>query len=117
MRIPCKALVLSGAVALGASGASAASIFAAEAYYTFGANVSSNTERLLADKAPVIGFPDLPTISFLLFDPSELPADPLGPQRLRAILKLQHDPASIPGTSPSWSMRGSQALKVSVPWR
>jgi len=59
------------AIAISASvcgtSAGSATIPAKAAYYTFGPNVSANTERLLADKAPAIGFPDLPKISFLLF--------------------------------------------------
>ncbi|MEM7225834.1 MAG: DNRLRE domain-containing protein [Pseudomonadota bacterium] len=67
-------------------------VTASDAYYTFGPNVSANSGlRLLADKAADIGFPDLQSISFLMFDQSDLPSTPLGPSGLTAELVLQHD--------------------------
>jgi len=84
--------------ALTASGAaSAGTLPAIDSYYVF-RGVSANTERLLADKAPVIGFPDIPSISFLLFDELALPAKPLRPRGLRARLTLTHDPDTLAGT-------------------
>ena len=98
MRHTLTVVALCGAMAIGAASASASSISATEAYYTFGENVSSNTTRLLSDKATVIGFPGLETISFLLFDPADLPSTPLAPRNLRATLKLEHDPDALADT-------------------
>lgn len=74
-----------------------ATIAAVEGYYVF-RGVSPNTTRLLADKAPAIGFPDIPSISFLRFDAGDLPGAPLGPRGLRATLILDHDPDALRGT-------------------
>lgn len=63
-----KSLLFAAATAFFATTASGAVIEATESYYTFGSGVSSNQERLLADKAQEIGFPGLETISFILFD-------------------------------------------------
>ena len=71
------------------------------AYYTFAGNVSSNSNlRLLGDKAPVLGFEGLETISFLQFDPTALP-DTLLDQSFSATLTLQHDPSLAPTLIPA----------------
>ncbi|MEM1129637.1 MAG: hypothetical protein AAGH83_03845 [Pseudomonadota bacterium] len=90
--------------------AEAATFKAVEAYYTFGSGVSSNQTRLLADKASVIGFPGLDTVSFLRFAPGDLPSETLGDKRMRALLVLEHDPDELAGTL----IPASDARPVSV---
>lgn len=67
-------------------------------YYTFGPNVSSGSgTRLLSDKATVIGFPGLETISFLQFDLTGLPLVDIQSELLKADLVLEYD-SDLAGT-------------------
>ncbi|MEM6745763.1 MAG: hypothetical protein AAF676_18810, partial [Pseudomonadota bacterium] len=92
--------LMSFALAAGAAGQAfaLAVLPAQEAYYTFGAGVSANTERLLSDKATVIGFPGLDTVSFMLFDPAQIAADVPESGGFQAFLVLEHDPDELAGT-------------------
>ncbi|MEM9212789.1 MAG: SGNH/GDSL hydrolase family protein [Cyanobacteria bacterium P01_F01_bin.150] len=63
---------------------------ATDAYYTFSGSISSNSTRLLGDKATAIGLEGLDTISFLQFDPMALP-ETLLDQAFSATLTLEHD--------------------------
>ena len=81
-------------------------IEADDAYYTFGANVSANSDiRLLGDKAADIGFPDFQSISFLKFDQSDLPTTPFVPGGPSAFLVLQQDNSLAPTLIPSSTRR------------
>lgn len=101
-----RAVFLSILVSLfSAAGALAAPIQAIDSYYTFGANVSSNSgTRLLADKAADIGFPFLQSISFLQFDAGDLPSATLAANEI-AVLSLQHDPSLAPTLIPASNAR------------
>ncbi|MEL6232612.1 MAG: PEP-CTERM sorting domain-containing protein [Cyanobacteria bacterium J06636_28] len=71
---------------------------ASAGYYTFGENVSANSDtRLLSDKATVIGFAGLETISFLQFDFTGLPLTEIATDLLQAELVLEHD-SDLAGT-------------------
>jgi hypothetical protein len=72
------------------------SIAASDAYYAFRGSVSSNTTRLLGDKATVIGLPGQDTVSFLKFNLAGLNINSNEPYK--AILTLQHDPARLGAT-------------------
>lgn len=89
-----KTLFLSAIVAISSTAASAAVLDATESYYTFGANVSSNQERLLADKAQEIGFAGLETISFILFDIASFTPPP---EPYEVTLELEQD-SGLAGT-------------------
>lgn len=81
-------------IGIPAASAAVFNVPAVDAYYTFGANVSSNSDtRLLSDKATVIGFAGLETISFLQFDFSSLPVDAFAAGIRQASLELEHDSA------------------------
>lgn len=65
-------------------------VTASEGYYTFGGNVSSNSDvRLLSDKATAIGFPGLDTNSFLNFE--GIPTSTKRSDILSMTLELEHD--------------------------
>ncbi|MEM8822943.1 MAG: DNRLRE domain-containing protein [Pseudomonadota bacterium] len=89
-----KSVLLAAAIAVTSTASHAATFDAVESYYTFGSGVSSNQERLLADKAQEIGFPGLETISFILFDISTFSA-PATPYRVS--LQLEQD-SGLAGT-------------------
>ena len=85
---------------------------ASDAYYTFGPNVSANSDlRLLVDKAADIGFPDLQSISFLKFD--SFPTLPEG-ENFRAILKLQQETDLLEIGEPLIPATDDRPLSVSV---
>ncbi|MEM7006903.1 MAG: DNRLRE domain-containing protein [Pseudomonadota bacterium] len=89
-----KTIFLSAVIALASTASGAATFDATDSYYTFGFGVSSNQERLLADKAQEIGFAGLETISFILFDVSTF----LAPSRpYRVSLQLEQD-SGLAGT-------------------
>ncbi|MEM7579262.1 MAG: DNRLRE domain-containing protein [Cyanobacteria bacterium P01_A01_bin.80] len=73
-------------------------ITANDAYFTFGGDVSESSDRrLLSDKATVIGFEGLDTISFLQFDLSDLPVDEIQSNLIEANLTLEYD-SDLAGT-------------------
>lgn len=84
-----------------ASPAATAAVFqvpASDAYFTFAGSVSGTSgNRLLSDKANVIGFEGFETISFLQFDFTGLPLEKIQSDLIEAKLVLEHD-SELAGT-------------------